>query len=101
MTDNVVKLPPQQEPPELLVGPFEEWRVMVEGRVIPRLTGYREGDKICLVVDRRFVACFSPEDARQAASLIAEALAIGEGYAWLGSENKDRPFAPKGMEMTP
>jgi hypothetical protein len=83
----------------LLVGPFEQWRVMVDGRVIPRLTGRKNGDRIDLIVDGRFSASFSESDARQAAWLIAQAMAIGEGYSHLGAESKDRPFAPKGFEI--
>lgn len=86
-------------PPSLLIGPFTEWRVVVEGHVIPRLTGFHDGDKIALVVDGRFSASFEPEDAHQAAWLIAQALAIGEGYAWLGATSKDQPFAPIAGEL--
>ena len=95
----VVQFPPAEQPEDLLVGPFEEWRVQVEGRIIPRLTGFRDGDKIALVLDRRWSASFSEDDARQAAWLIANALAIGEGYAFLGASNKDKPFAPVGMQL--
>lgn len=93
--DNVIQMP-REEPPELLIGPFQEWRVQVEGRIIPRLTGFREGDRIWLVVDNRHTASFSKEDAYGAAVLIAQAMAIGEGYSWFGAPNKDMPFAPIG-----
>jgi hypothetical protein len=93
----ILQFPEPEKPDDLLIGPFEEWRVQVDGRVIPRLTGFKDGDKIALVVDRRFSASFSEADARQAAWLIANALAIGEGYAFLGSPNKDKPFAPVGV----
>lgn len=82
-----------------LIGPFETWKVQVEGRVIPRLTGFVEGDRVALIVDGRFSASFLPADAKQAAWLIAQALAIGEGYSFLGAEQKSQPFAPKGMEI--
>ena len=94
--DNIVDFPPSEAPPELLVGPFSVWRVMVDGRIIPRLTGFHDGDKIALVVDGRFSASFSPADAYQAAWLIAEAFAIGEGYSSMNALNKERPFAPIG-----
>lgn len=97
--DNVVTLQ-QPEPPELLIGPFEVWKVQVEGRIIPRLTGFHDGDKIALVVDGRFSASFAKEDAYGAAVLIAEALAIGQGYSHMGAENKDMPFAPVGCELS-
>jgi hypothetical protein len=96
---NVVELPPAQKPPELLVGPFQEWRVQVEGRIIPRLTGFHDGDKIALVLDGRWSASFPKEDAYQVAWLLANALAVGEGYSHLGAENKDNPFAPMGCEL--
>ena len=99
MSDNVVQLPPKDEPPELLVGPFHIWRVKVDGRIIPHLTGFHDGDKICLVVDNRFGASFSREDAHQVAWLIAQALAIGEGFPHLGAESKERPFAPMGFSV--
>lgn len=89
----------QPKPPRVLIGPFETYRVQVDGRIIPRLTGYREGDKIALVVDGRFSASFREDDAQQAAWLIAQALAIGAGYSHLGAENKDQPFAPQGAEI--
>ena len=99
MSDNITQFPKPVDQPPLLIGPFEEWRVQVEGRIIPRLTGFRDGDKITLVVDRRFSATFAKEDAHQAAWLIAQALAIGEGYPSLGATDKRQPFAPIGMSM--
>lgn len=99
MADNVTQFPPPPEQPPLLIGPFEEYRVQVDGRLIPRLTGHPDGDKIALVVDHRFSASFTKEDAPQVAWLIAQAMAIGEGYAHMGAENKDRCFAPCGMQI--
>lgn len=96
---NVVPMPPAPKQPDLLVGPFEEWRVQVDGRIIPRLTGRYEGDRIALVVDHRFSASFSKEDAYQAAWLIAQAMAIGEGYSHLGAASKEQPFAPLGGQI--
>ena len=99
--DNVVALPPPTKPPDLLVGPFQQWCVQIDGRIIPRLTGYRDGEKIALVVDGRFSASFAEDDARQAAWLIAQALAIGEGYSHLGADRKGHPFAPIGHKLGP
>ena len=95
---NVVQMP-GAELEDLLIGPFKEWRVQVEGRIIPRLTGFKDGDKIALVLDRRWSASFSETDARQAAWLISNALAIGEGYPHLGASTKDMPFAPIGVSL--
>ena len=97
--DNVVQFPPTSKRPDLLVGPFEEWRVQVEGRIIPRLTGFRDGDKIALVVDRRFSASFATDEAYSAAWLISQALAIADGFTHLGAEAKNGPFAPLGMQI--
>lgn len=94
MTFDFKKLLPSDDLPELLCGPFETYQVIVEGRAIPRLSGFYEGDKIWLVVDGRFGAVFAPDDARQAAWLLANALAVGGGYTHLAAPNKDQPFAP-------
>jgi hypothetical protein len=101
MSDNVVDLPTQELPP-FLVGPFREWRVVVEGRFVPGLTGWVEGDRIWLCVDNRFGSSFSTEaDARNAASLIAEAMAVAHGYPHFSAPNKDMPFAAIATEMAP
>jgi hypothetical protein len=100
MADNVFHLPPPPEQPDFLVGPFETWKVCVEGRLIPRLTGFREGDQTFLVVDERFAVAFPHDLARSAAWLIANAMAVSEGYSHLGAEQKGaQPFAPKAMEI--
>jgi len=84
----------------LLVGPFETWRVVVDGRIIPGLTGRKASEyQTELVLDGRFSATFTDDVAAQAAWLIAQALAIGQGYSHLGALNKDRPFAPQSMEV--
>ena len=98
MTDNVTHFPKAPEKQiEFLVGPFEEHRVMVDGRCVPKLTGHREADgKVWLTVDHRLTAYFSSdEDAYQAAVLAANAMAIGAGYSHAGAESKDMPFAPR------
>lgn len=101
--DTVIKFPEPPKPLPLLEGPFQVWRVVVEGRFIPRLTGYHDGEgRIALVVDNRFSATFAEEDARQAAWLIAQALAIGAGFTHLGGSRGDNtPFAPGAMRFSP
>lgn len=86
---------------DLLVGPFEEWRVMVDGRVIPRLTGWREGDLTWLAVDGRFACSVPHAHAREVAYVLANALAVGAGYSHAGAESRDMPFAPRGHELEP
>lgn len=99
--DNLMPFPERLVTPDLLIGPFQTFKVRVEGRVIPRLTGSPCGDKIELVVDGRFGATFSKEDAYQVAWLIGQAMAVGDGYSHLGAETKSRPFAPQAMEISP
>lgn len=103
--DNVTHLPERPPPPEWLQGPYQpEFRIILDGREIPRLTGYRDSSDglTWLCVDRRFVQPFTTdEDARCAAVLIAQAMAIGAGYSHYGSETKDKPFAPITAEMMP
>ena len=89
--DTIVEFP---QAPELLVGPFQEWRVVVDGRFVPRLDGRADGDDIWLTVDRRFTAKFPKDLAYQAAALIAEAMAICSGYPHFGADSKAQPFAP-------
>jgi hypothetical protein len=99
VSTNVVDFP-SEEPPELLIGPFQVYHVIVDGRRIPRLTGHPDGDKIMLIVDGRFGASFSKDQAYGAATLIAQALAVASGYAHLGAETKDQPFAPLSIGIT-
>lgn len=98
MTDNVTQLP-KREPLDPLVGPFEYHKVVVEGRAIPGLSGYRDGDLTALVLDNRLSISVPPELAHQVAWFAANALAIGAGYSHLGAESKDRPFAPQCIEL--
>ena len=75
----VVKFP-ENPAVECLVGPFSEYRVVVEGRMIPNLTGFKEGDKTWLGVDGRFAYGVPHEHAYGVACLVAQALAVGAGY---------------------
>jgi len=97
---DVVEFPSPPEPPALLVGPFQSYKVVVEGRVIPKLTGHpHEDGTVSLVLDGRFAGQFSEDDARSVAWLIANALAIGEGYPSMNAESKDHPFAPRCIQV--
>ena len=101
MSDNVTDFP-TPKPVEFMVGPFEEYRVVIEGRMIPWLTAYRDGDDgTALVVDHRFSITFPNDLAYEAAWLIANAMAVAAGYPCLSSENRDRPFAPQCAEIKP
>ena len=70
--------------------------VVVEGREIPKLRMKQRDDtngKVSLQLDGRWEIDLPSEQAPTVAWMIANALAIGEGYAFLGSPNKDKPFA--------
>ena len=69
--------------------------VVIEGREVPGLLMMDRGDRISLQLDRRFEIDVPIECAHPVAWMLANALAIGAGYPYLGSPNKDRPFAPE------
>jgi hypothetical protein len=68
--------------------------VVVEGRKIPGLTGYRlpDGD-LCLIVDERFSVEVPDALGYQIAWIVAQALAVGAGYPSLSAEKRESPFA--------
>jgi hypothetical protein len=92
---SVVDFPEPPKQPDLLIGPFTYHKVVVDGRAIPRLTGYPNGDDMTtLIVDARFAIDVPNNIASSVAWLVANALAVGEGYPHLGALTKDMPFAP-------
>lgn len=100
--NNVIELKRDELPP-LLIGPFQEWRVVVDGRLIPKLTAHYEnnGETIFLTIDHRFGSGFPKDRARDVAWLIGQAMAIGAGYSSMLADSKDQPFAPVAMELKP
>lgn len=91
---DVTQFPERPELPSI-IGPARGGNVViVEGRVIPGLHCYDRGDAVELILDRRF-SITVPKPACDVAWLVANALAIGDGYSHLAAENKDRPFAPQ------
>ena len=84
----------QPDQPDLLVGPFQVSHVVLEGRAIPLLTGRKTATGTVLIVDGRFEIEFPNELAYQAAWLLAQAIAVAQGYSHLGAKTKERPFAP-------
>ena len=98
--DNVTDFPAPAAPPEFLFAYHEMDRVQIEGRIIPRLRGFRHGDMVTLCVDGRFCVDFPAAIGRQAAWLVAQALAVGAGYPHLGATSKDMPFAAIATELT-
>lgn len=86
--------------PDFLIGPFEEYRVVIDGRVIPLLSAQKlESGQVNLVLDHRFCVCLDADTVQSVAWMVANALAIGQGYAHAGAENKERPFAPISMSI--
>lgn len=69
-------------------------QIIVEGRAIPGLTGWVEGDEVFLCIDNRMTVPVRKQDAQQVAWFVANAMAVASGYAFVGAETKDRPFAP-------
>lgn len=98
--DNVTQFPaPEVKSP--LFGPHPEYySIVVDGRRIPQLTGHKSGDnETYLVLDGRFSVTVPNELAYQVAWILANAIAIGQGYSHLGAESKDHPFAPQIAEI--
>lgn len=95
MTENITKFPDPPAIPELLCGPFDHYDVIVDGKKMPLLSGFYEGEKIWLSVDNRFMCGpFDPQQAHQAARLAGECMAILSGYPNLRADSKEQPFAP-------
>lgn len=96
MSDNVVDFPGPETQESLFLPRSRAHPVQVEGRKISGLSGLAKPDgSVTLIVDERFGAGFPNEQvARDAAWLIAQALAIGRGYSHLGAERPGYPFAP-------
>lgn len=99
MTNNVTQFP-KQGAPEFMIGPFEEYRVVIEGRLIPHLTAKREGENVFLMVDNRMGITVPKDRAYDICWLVANAMAVAKGYPCLSSENTDRPFAPQCAELS-
>ena len=74
---DIVNLPTPKMP-EWIVGPFEEYRVIIDGRMIPRLNALRMSDgRVSLLLDKRFIIDLPDEGlAYQVASFAANALAM-------------------------
>lgn len=67
--------------------------VIVHGRLVPSLLCIEENGMVRFFLDGRFIFEFPREWAGLAASMAAQAMAIGAGYSHFGAETKDHPFA--------
>lgn len=75
--------------------------VFIEGRKMPNML-IREWDgSIEVLLDGRWIYIFEDRTkARLACSMAANAMAIGQGYPWLGAATKEMPFAPQVMAIS-
>lgn len=93
MTDNIADFPKAAS--EGWHFPYHEAdRVIIEGREIPRLRAINDGDEVSLILDGRFSINVPQAYGSRVAWLVANALAIGAGYPFLGATSKEQPFAP-------
>lgn len=102
--ENVVSFPKQEkaDPLDFILGPVVVNHVVVEGRVIPGLTAQRNANgTVGLIIDGRMCVDFPPDIAKNAAWLLAQALAVGAGYTHSGAESKERSFAPQVAHIGP
>jgi hypothetical protein len=98
MTDKIIEFPKTEQKKSVeFIGPFvEKWKVAVEGFEIKKLSAIvMQNGNILLSLDNRFMVEGTPEEMEKWLWIVANALAIGEGYPWYGAQNKDVPFAPK------
>lgn len=75
------------------------YSVVVEGREIPLLSMIDEVEHIHLTLDNRLSIDIPRDYAPQVAWLVANALAIGQGYPSLNAQTKDMPFAPSVVHL--
>ncbi|HEV2674175.1 MAG TPA: hypothetical protein VGV37_06495 [Aliidongia sp.] len=98
---DIVEFPVLEPKADFLIGPFEYWPVVLDGVMIPNLTGQRvDQDLVNLIVDGRFCVCLPEDRARDVAWLVAHAMAVSAGYTHFGAQEKGRPFATKVLEVT-
>ena len=65
-----------------------------QGRVIPRLRGKKIDNSYAIILDNRWEAIIPEEHIHPVLMLLANALAVGEGYSNAEANTKDKPFAP-------
>ena len=74
-------------------------RVIVDGRVVPHLTLVVKDGGYDLFLDDRFAIFVATDDAAQVFWMVANALAVGAGYKWIGEERHGVPFAPEVVKV--
>lgn len=86
---------PIREVPDIFGPKAAGHSVIVDGRVLPIITAWAEGEEVCLCVDNRLSTNIPKEYAYSVAWIIGQAMAVASGYSSLSAETKDRPFAPQ------
>jgi len=102
--DNVIEIPTKtnENIKNFLFAPLSaSWhKICIEGKIIPKMYGRMYEGKCEVFLDDRWVYIFDTiEAAYSAASMAANAMAIGEGYPWFGADSKTMPFAATVMMM--
>jgi hypothetical protein len=72
-----------------IVGPFNDYRVTINGYQVPRLRAVRVNGLISMTLDHRF-GCDIPDDERAYPIIhfIATAMAVGAGYSCFGENSQ-------------
>lgn len=74
-------------------GPYEEWRVVMDGRRVPFLNGRKDKDgAVHLMLDHRFGLTIPPDHAASTVWFIAQAIAVGLGYACHQTGDMEKPI---------
>lgn len=77
-----------------IIGPFNEYRVKIDGYEVPRLRAVRVNGLISMTLDHRF-GCDIPDDsnAHSVIWFIANVMAVGAGYSCFGENAQiSNPF---------
>jgi hypothetical protein len=72
-----------------IIGPFNDYRVTIDGYQVPRLRAVRVNGLISMTLDHRF-GCDIPDDERAYPIIhfIATAMAVGAGYSCVGENSQ-------------
>lgn len=89
----------QPEPPSIIGPRRGGCSVIVDDKVIPRMSCFERGDEVEIVIDDRLSFQFPKEWAYLAAAMAAQAMAVGAGYPSLLAPTRDRPFAPTVVQL--
>lgn len=94
MSKNVVDFP-KHEAPSLFGPQLTGSSLIVDGRLVPHFHIHDMGDKVQFILDGRLAFDVPKDCAHVAATMAANAMAIGAGYSHLGANDRDNPFAPE------